>query len=110
MRAVTCLYLYNGDEKFFGEGPRLLLRAIDEYGSLRAAAKSMHLSYSKALHMIANVEKALGFIVTEKVIGGRGGGGSILTKEAKAFLQTYEAYKEACDEANSKLYHTYFSK
>lgn len=110
MRAVTCLYLYNDNEKFFGEGPRRLFHAIEEYGSLRAASKSMQLSYSKALQMIANVEKALGFKVTEKMIGGKGGGGSVLTKEAKTFLQTYEAYKEACDEANSRLYHTYFSK
>ena len=44
MRAVTCLYLYNDNEKFFGEGPRRLFHAIEEYGSLRAASKSMQLS------------------------------------------------------------------
>ena len=110
MRSVTNIYLYHRDEKFFGEGPRRLLHAIKECGSLRSAAKSMDMSYSKALQLISRAEKALGFSLTQKVIGGKGGGGSILTQEAETFLKTYEEYLEACYEANERLYSRYFSK
>jgi molybdate transport system regulatory protein len=63
-------------ERFFGEGPCRLLHRIEETGSLRAAAQAMGLSYSKALRMVKRAEKELGFALTRKTIGGRGGGGS----------------------------------
>ena len=110
MRAVTNVFLYNDDEKFFGEGPCRLLHGVETYGSLRAAAIQMNLSYSKATAMIHRAEKALGFPLTEKTIGGKGGGGSRLTKEAKAFLEKYEAYREACHETNHRLYCEIFSE
>ena len=55
----------------------------------------MNLSYSKAIAMVNRAEEALGFPLTEKQIGGKGGGGSILTEEAILFLEKYEAYREA---------------
>ena len=60
-------------ERFFGEGPCRLLHRIEETGSLRAAAQAMGLSYSKALRMVKRAEKELGFALTRKTIGGRGG-------------------------------------
>ncbi|WP_405729269.1 winged helix-turn-helix domain-containing protein [Anaerotignum sp.] len=110
MRAATSIYLYKEDVRFFGEGPCRLLRGIQEGGSLRAAALKMGLSYSKAIGIINRAEEALGFSLTEKQIGGKGGGGSILTAEAVVFLEKYEAYREACYEANRKLYLEFFSE
>lgn len=110
MRVVTNIYLYEGDEKFFGNGPYSLLKAIEKEGSLRAAAKAMNLSYSKAINMIHKAEEILDFPLTEKSIGGKGGGGSKLTPEAKEFLKKYEGFREACNEANSRIYNQYFSK
>ncbi|MBR4284118.1 MAG: LysR family transcriptional regulator, partial [Anaerotignum sp.] len=78
MRSATSIYLFKDDVRFFGEGPCRLLRGIQECGSLRAAALKMNLSYSKAITMINRAEEALGFPLTEKQIGGKGGGGSIL--------------------------------
>jgi len=110
MRAVTNVFLYEGNEKFFGEGPCRLLRGIECYGSLRAAAMQMNLSYSKATMIMNRAERALGFALTEKSIGGKGGGGSRLTEEAKAFLEKYETYREACYETNRRLYREIFSE
>ena len=87
-----------------------MLHGIETYGSLRAAAMQMNLSYSKATAMIHRAEKALGFSLTEKTIGGKGGGGSRLTCEAKAFLKKYEEYREACYETNRRLYREIFSE
>ena len=46
MKARTRIVFYDDqDEKFFGEGPCRLLRAVEETGSLRAAASSMDMAY-----------------------------------------------------------------
>lgn len=110
MRPVTNVFIYEENEKFFGEGPCRLLKGIERTGSLRAAAMEMDMSYSKATFLLSRAEKALKFPLTEKRIGGVGGGGSQLTKEAKEFLKKYEAYREACYEANRRIYHEIFSE
>ena len=109
MRAVTkILFLNEEGEKFFGEGPLQLLRAVEETGSLRAAAMSMNMAYTKALKVLKNAECALGFPLTTRVTGGRDGGGSRLTPEGKAWIERYEAYRNACVEAARQIYQEYF--
>ena len=63
MKAVTRItFCDDNDEKFFGEGPCRLLHAIEETGSLRSAAISMGLAYTKALRIIKNADnEAYGF-------------------------------------------------
>ena len=109
MHPVIHVYLYDEEgTRFFGEGPCRLLHAIDETGSLRQAAQKMGMAYTKALPMLRRAEEALGFPLTEKIIGGKGGGGSRLTAEAKEFLQRYETYRAACRKADASLYSQFF--
>lgn len=105
IRVVLC---DENGERFFGEGPCRLLHQIEETGSLRAAAQAMGLSYSKALRIVKRAEKELGFALTCKTIGGRGGGGSTLTDEARDFLERYEAYRDACVQTDCELYPAFF--
>lgn len=110
MRAITrIIFLDDENQKFFGEGPCRLLRSIEETGSLRAGANSFGMAYTKALKILNNAEKNLGFPLTIRTTGGKSGGGMILTKEGKEWLEKYEAYRDACKEANQKLYQQYFS-
>ncbi len=95
--------------RFFGTGPYRLLLGVEELGSLRAAAQSMGMAYSKAHHMIQTAESELGFPLTQRVIGGRGGGGSTLTEGARALMKHYEAYAEACDRAAQELFTQHFA-
>ena len=109
MKAVTKITFFdNNGEKFFGEGPARLLRGIVEKGSLRAAALSMEMAYTKALTIIKNAENALGFPLIIRSTGGKSGGGSKLTDEGKEWLERYEAYRDACVQANHKLYLEFF--
>ena len=109
MKAVTkILFLDDNGEKFFGEGPARLLLGVQEYGSLRAAAMSMDMAYTKALKLIRNAENALGFALIRRSTGGKDGGGSALTEEGKEWLARYEAYRDACKLSNSKLYLEFF--
>ena len=109
MRAVTRIVLVDDhNEKFFGEGPYRLLLAVEACGSLRAAAQSMGMAYTKALRLLKTAEAALGFPLTARAAGGRDGGGSRLTPEGKEWLAKYEAYRAACAAANARLYSEIF--
>ena len=109
MKPVTKIQLFDENgEKFFGEGPCRLLEKVEQTGSLRCAAASMEMAYSKALKLVKQAEEALGFPLTQRSVGGRDGGGSTLTPEGREFLHTYEAYRDACVQANRELYANYF--
>lgn len=95
-------------DKFFGPGPYRLLLGVERFGSLRAAAQDMGMAYSKAFTIIKRAETALGFPLTCRKIGGTGGGGSVLTPEAKELMNRYADYESACREACGKLFAQHF--
>lgn len=104
------VYVYDeAHQKIFGEGPCELLHAIETTGSLKCAAFSMNMAYTKALSILKRAEAALGFSLTHRKTGGKGGGGSILTPEAKEFLKKYETYRDACVAYNQQIYYEIFS-
>ena len=101
MKSVTKIIFTDDDgNKFFGEGPMQLLRAIERTGSLRAAAMEMEMAYSKANKLLKQAEEKLGFRLTARSAGGKDGGGSVLTAEGRQLLRQYEAYRDACVKAN----------
>lgn len=111
MRVVSRLFLVDDTEnKFFGEGPARLLKQVEKTGSLHSAAFELGMAYSKATKLLKNAEKSLGFPLTVRKIGGKSGGGSILTDEAKDFLQRYENYRNECTRQNEKLFEKYFGE
>ena len=111
MKAVTKItFVDEQGEKFFGEGPARVLRGVEKTGSLRAAAGEMNMAYTKALKLIKNAESALGITLITRTAGGKDGGGSRLTEEGKEWLRRYEAYRDACVQANSRLYLEFFSE
>ena len=81
-----------GSEKCFGPGIAELLRRVEEHSSLRAAARSMEMAYSKAWTITKNAERVLGFPLLTTKTGGKQGGGAALTEEAKRLLAAYDSY------------------
>ena len=73
----------------FDESDAVLLRAIDDTGSLNGAAETLGRSYSRAHKRLASLEEAFGVLVTSKR-GGAGGGGSTLTNQARHLLVRFE--------------------
>ena len=100
--ALRVMLCDDAGERFFGEGPCRLLHLIEETGSLRAAAMSMGMAYTKALAIMRRAEKNLGFPLTARR------GGSTLTAEARQFLERYEAYRDACVQTSRELYSAFF--
>ena len=66
-----------------------LLRAIDEEGSLNAAASSLGRSYSRAQKRLTALEEGFGTLVA-RTRGGSGGGGSRLTEAGRDLLSRFE--------------------
>ena len=57
-RPVLSVRIFGGEAKCFGPGVAELLRRVEEHHSLRAAANSMCMAYSKAWTVIKNAENA----------------------------------------------------
>ncbi len=91
-------------EGIIGEGQYLLLRAIEDKGSLKAAADELGTSYRKAWGDIKKAEELLGYDLTEKHRGGKDGGKSILTNKAKNLLEAYDALHKKMDIAIEDAY------
>lgn len=96
------------DEKFFGPGVCDLLEGIEKCGSIQAACKEMGLSYSKGSHILKNLEKGLGIPMVQRWTGGTGGGGAVLTEEAKRMTESYRAMVRDIENYAKEAYNRYF--
>ena len=92
--AVTLRLLDDEGQRRFGPGVAALLEEVREKRSLRAAAASMGMAYSKAWRIVRDAEEALGHKLLNSTIGGRHGGGAVLTEEAEALLAAYQALRD----------------
>lgn len=66
-----------------------MLRAIDEHGSMHAAAEALGRSYPHLQRRVVELEDEIGQL-TERARGGKGGGGTRLTDEARDLLARFE--------------------
>ena len=87
------------DRKCFGPGVAELLERVREHRSLRAelhslraAAMSMNMAYSKAWTVLRTAQEGLGVKLLRSSTGGRNGGGATLTAEGERLLAAYEDY------------------
>ena len=96
-------------DKCFGPGIAVLLRRVQTHQSLRAAAKSMDMAYSKAWTMVRRCEAQLGFALLHNTVGGAHGGGAVLTQQAMRLLEEYEAYCQEINTYAEKLFQKQFA-
>lgn len=107
LRYGVSIRLY-GENKAFGPGIASLLRRIEETGSLQGAASSMNMAYSKAWKILKEAEQEWGIALTNRETGGRSGGGSTLTAEAREILARYEAFVRKAGEQLDLLFEQEF--
>lgn len=90
--------LYTDDsQRCFGPGIATLLERVQAHRSLRAAASSMEMAYSKAWRIIRTAEEVFGCKLLDSTTGGRHGGGAVLTPQAERLLAAYQAYRSDVD-------------
>ena len=91
LRVVLSARVFS-DQKCFGPGVSQLLKRVDELHSLRAAAMSIGMAYSKAWTILKNAQQSLGFKLLDSTTGGKHGGGARLTPEGETLLDAYDRY------------------
>jgi molybdate transport system regulatory protein len=77
-------------QNVMGPGRAELLTAIDETGSLSAAARKLGLSYRHAYQLIQSLNDRCGQPVIESSIGGKTGGGTRLTVFGRELISMFE--------------------
>jgi molybdate transport system regulatory protein len=100
IRLAQRIWLQDGGTPVFGVGIRELLIRVEDTGSLHRAASEMGLAYSKAWRIVRRAEEHLGYPLLARRAGGTGGGGSVLSPEARRLVP---AFGELIDEARSML-------
>ncbi len=98
---------HNG--KVFGDGPNEILKGVEKIGSLHQVAEQMGMSYSKAWKLIRNIEQKLGFPLLDRRVGGRSGGGSQITPQAKELMLRYGRFQREAKGAIEQIYQKQFA-
>ena len=78
-----------GGENLGGSGRMALLAHIAERGSITHAAKAMKMSYKAAWDAIDTMNNLAGEPLVERVAGGKGGGGTVLTRRGVQLVENF---------------------
>jgi len=98
IKVRTKVWLEVDGEPLIGSGRERLLLAIEQSGSLNAAASELGISYRKAWSQLRQMELHAPFALVERSQGGKGGGSTHLTPEAKALLERFARLKSGLNE------------
>jgi molybdate transport repressor ModE-like protein len=85
-----------------GDGKWILLKAIDETGSLKNAIDKLGLSYRKTWNNLQQIEERLGFPILETSRGGSEKGNTILTPEGKKIVKAFDRFHNRADKLMQK--------
>ncbi|MFC0401332.1 TOBE domain-containing protein [Paraburkholderia rhizosphaerae] len=83
---------FKSGERTLGGASRIaLLAAIHETGSITGAAKSVGMSYKAAWDAVDTMNNLAGEPLVARSTGGKGGGGTTLTRRALSLIDTFRA-------------------
>lgn len=74
----------------FGPGKAALLKQLIVTGSIKAAAKTLEMSYPRALKLIEQMNRSFASPLVETQHGGASGGGALVTERGRIVLSIYE--------------------
>jgi molybdate transport system regulatory protein len=88
--------LHCGADIAIGPGKADLLEAIQQTGSISAAARSLGMSYRRAWLLVETMNRCFTSPLVTTLAGGRHGGGTQLTEMG---VQVLQRYRELCAQA-----------
>ena len=98
----TRFWIDTEEGNFLGEGKVKLLEAIIETGSISAAARNLEISYRKAWKMIDIMNSQASQPLVERQIGGKNGGGTVVTSHGLHSIDAFKQLKKTCSEFVAK--------
>ncbi len=84
-----------------GPGKAALLESVRSTGSISAAARAMGMDYKRAWLLIDSLNRAFTTPVVERVTGGTGGGGAVLTPLGRDLLARYRRLEARAADAEA---------
>ncbi len=87
-----------------------LLEAIDEAGSISAAAEQLKIPYRRAWEKVQEIEAGLGVRVVDTAVGGLGGGGARLTPAGRRAIQQFRTFSAGFDAEVAQRYQQVFGE
>ena len=109
MKVRYKIWMENEEGKVFGDGPFDILTRVERTGSLRQAALEINMSYSQAWNLIRGLEERLGSSLLKRKVGGKRGGGSVITQEAANLMTKYKNFYTQAEKSINLLYQNIFS-
>lgn len=100
----TKVWLEVDGEPLIGDGRERLLLAIEHSGSLNSAASELGISYRKVWAQLQQMEEHAPFPLVERSKGGKGGGSTHLTAEARELLDRFARLKLGLNELIEKKF------
>ena len=108
VRLAHRIWLQDGSTPVFGAGICELLSRVEATGSIRRAASDMGMAYSKAWQIVRRAEAHLGVPLLNRQAGGEGGGGSVLSDEARRLVRAFGALLDEARPMLDELYARHF--
>lgn len=81
----------------YRSGKNYASRKIQEKGSITVAAKEMKMSYRQAWEQVDSMNKMNSKPLVVRVAGGKGGGGTLVTKEGEKVIAAYNELLQKFD-------------
>jgi len=88
------IWFHKAQNKFLGGDRISLLEKIQELGSINSAAKAVGISYKTAWHLVNMMNNLSEKPLVDRITGGKGGGGTTLTKEGKTVIEQFRVVQE----------------
>jgi molybdate transport repressor ModE-like protein len=103
------IWLETSDGKgILGDGKWILLKTIEETGSLKDAIEKLGLSYRKTWNNLQQIEKRFGCPILETTRGGTdGGGNTYLTEEGKKIVRAFDKFHSTFDKQINEAFITF---
>jgi molybdate transport system regulatory protein len=87
-----------------GDGKWKILKAIEKYGSLKAATEALGITYRRTWGDLKKIENDLGIKLLEKSRGGRDGGTTVLTPEGQDLVNAFDIFHNKVDDFIEKAF------
>ncbi|MBE0650747.1 MAG: LysR family transcriptional regulator [Bacteroidales bacterium] len=98
------VWVDKGELPYLGIGRIVLLENIIEHGSITKGAEAINMSYRKAWQLVEDMNKLSNKPLVEKRLGGKEGGGAIVTDEGRKIIKKfYELQSQVEDFLQGKL-------
>lgn len=88
------IWFQKAENCFLGGDRIALLEKIEQHGSITNAAKAVGISYKTAWQLVDMMNNLASRPLVERTIGGKGGGGTVVTDEGRKVIEQFRIVQE----------------